>query len=396
MDPSGAGVTWRMDRGYNGYTTQAVRETFSAYGDPAMHVGRYTIELPSVVGKHDGSQWGQQPDEKYRQGFQLSPYINRPLIKSRLMVEADVDQNCNPIAGTNSGVAARFIASKGPLQPGYQPSAEDIRQELLGQAPQLDPNGAPIIPNMAALSAQDPSQYIRRLNDTNALPAQYTRQGMPAPQIQSRVAQERNAVLFARGNNIGHSVNQNTGTNPGRIQGNSYGVNLAGYDPHFVNFAHAQINYAPSYNGSRDPLSGRVHSFLSTHLAAYADLFRRRESHADMLNTHILRGNQPSRKALRQLAAYDTDLNAYPSYEEMKHLSHHIHGNTPLYQQYLRVVDHLSPIFHVGKIHGALADISSDLQHFHRLAFSMVLDKSKIREVEILQIYNPYISSAGA
>jgi hypothetical protein len=385
-----------MQRGYNGYTPQSVHETFSAYGDPAMHVGRYTIELPSVVGKHDGSQWGQQSDEKYRQGFQLAPYINRPLIKSRLMVEADVDRNCNPIAGTNSGVAARFIGSKGPLQPGYQPSAEDIRQELLGQAPQLDPTGAVVGPNLNYIASTDPSQYHRVLNNANALPTQYTKRGMPTQQIQSRVAQERNAVGLARGNNIGHSINQNTGTNAGRIQGNSYGVNLAGYDPHFVNFAHAQINYAPSYNGNRDPLSGRVHSFLSTHLAAYADLFRTRENHADTLNTHILRGNHPSRKALKQLAGYDTELNGYPSHEDMKYLHHHIHTNSPLYQQYLRVVDHLSPIFHVGKMHGALGDISSDLQHFHRLAFSMVLDKAKLREVEILQIYNPYISSAGA
>jgi hypothetical protein len=361
-----------------------------------MHVGRYTIELPSVVGKHDGSQWGQQSDEKYRQGFQLAPYINRPLIKSRLMVEADVDKNCNPIAGTNSGVAARFIAGTGPLQPGYQPTAEDIRQELLGQAPQLDATGAPVNVDDYIVRNTDPSQSVRRLNNANALPQTYTRAGMPAHQIESRVAQERRTVGLARGNNIGHSVNENTGTNRGKIQGNSYGINLAGYDPHFVNFAHAQINYPPSYNGSRDPLSGRVHSFLVTHLAAYKDLFHTREKHAEMLNGHILRGGTPSRKHLKLLAHHDTELNGYPSHEEMKYLYHHVHGNTPLYQQYLRVIDNLHPMFDVGKLHGALGDISTDLLHFHRLAFSMVLDKAKIREVQILQIYNPYISSAGA
>lgn len=366
-----------MLRGYKGYTPQATKETFVELGDPAMHVGRYTIELPSVVGKHDGTQWGQQSDEKYRQGFQLTPYINRPLIKSRLMVESDVDKSCNPLAGRLTDIQAQFVSKTGPLQP----SAEDIRQELLSQAPTLDPNGNPLPANLQQLANIDPSAAIG-YNNTNHLPQRYSRQGMPMQQINTRVQQEMQAVGIP-------NVNQNTGLNPGRIQGNSYGVNLAVYDPYFVNFAHAQINYPPTYNGNRDPLSSRIHSFLTAHVASYFQLLHKRESHAGYMNEH-----EVTKKQLKKLSQYDTELNGYPGVDDMMFLHHHIGNKTPLYRQYLGIVDKYHPIFDIGKIHDSLHE-TADLQRFHNIAFSMRMNPALIHQVRMIEIYNPYIKTAG-
>jgi hypothetical protein len=130
MDPCGATSTWRARRNMPTITKQSLKSSYITQNDPAITEGVYTFEMPCVVGKHDGDPFNQTQDTLFRSAVQIHPYVNRPIIKSRLL--RSEDQSTNPIAGTNYLQASLISRAGAPLNYSICDQS-DIVDRLLAQ-----------------------------------------------------------------------------------------------------------------------------------------------------------------------------------------------------------------------------------------------------------------------
>jgi hypothetical protein len=393
-----------MSRGYHGVTRQSAKADFATTGDPAKHVAVYTMELPTVVGKHDGNAWFQTKDENFRKKFQLDPFINKPLNRATVAIQSDMDQNANPIAGTNR---LRFIGKPG----GFAIDSSDVRDQMLND---YVSQGNPLSPEYAAhlhaagiraapgaddrfkeritsvkngfYDGGSSDQVPERASQIQSAPPRgYNENFMPFKELFTRAVDEIKYPGLAQRRDY-------TGPDPANINGSSVGENLAPYHPAYSEFIHQTIN-APKY--ASQPVDTRVNRFIKAKIRSYYDLLSRREAHARHIND-LLKADAPiSTKVQSQLKHLDATLDSYPSLEDMEHLQGHHHHQTPEYKDYMAIL-HEMPHFDFHHVHNILAGHSTELQRLHNIAFTQREVYAKEKEVEVMQPYNPYITRAGA